>query len=326
LRPDGDLLAVTRTLVMLRALGLGDLLTGVPALRALARAFPNHRRILAAPRTFEPLIEFLDDAVHEVVDTPGLDAPLDESLRGADVAVNLHGRGPESHRLLLAAEPRELIAFCHPDVPDTGACPEWRVGEWEVRRWCRLLAESGIPADESDLDLPVPPEPPPAVARGATVIHPGAASAARRWPLERFAAVARAESQRGHEVVITGGPDERCLGVELATLAGLPAENVLAGQTDLRQLASVVAAAARLVCGDTGVAHLATAFGTPSVVLFGPTPPSAWGPPADRPRHRVLWAGQKGDPHADLPHAGLLRLSPAEVIAELDQLPEAALG
>ncbi len=67
---------------------------------------------------------------------------------------------------------------------------------------------------------------------------------------------------------------------------------MLAGRTDLVELAAAVAAAGRVVCGDTGVAHLATALGTPSVVLFGPTSPARWGPPADRPQHRVLWAGR----------------------------------
>ena len=40
----------------------------------------------------------------------------------------------------------------------------------------------------------------------------------------------------------------------------------------------------------TGLAHLATAYARPSVVLFGPVPPAEWGPP-QHPRHQVLWAG-----------------------------------
>nr|WP_249355415.1 glycosyltransferase family 9 protein [Nocardia farcinica] len=44
-----------------------------------------------------------------------------------------------------------------------------------------------------------------------------------------------------------------------------------------------------MVCSDTGVGHLATAFGTPSVVLFGPNPPAWWGPPPQRRRHVALW-------------------------------------
>ena len=92
---------------------------------------------------------------------------------------------------------------------------------------------------------------------------------------------------------------------------------VLAGETDLLELAAVVARAGRVVCGDTGVAHLATAFGTPSVVLFGPTPPREWGPPPDRPQHRRCGRERRGDPHAPRPDAGLLAIGVDEVLDTL---------
>jgi len=82
----------------------------------------------------------------------------------------------------------------------------------------------------------------------------------------------------------------------------------------------VVARAALVLSGDTGVAHLATAFGTPSVVLFGPVSPGEWGPPPERSRHRALWAGGSGDPHGRVPDPGLLALTPERVLAEIDVL------
>lgn len=157
---------------------------------------------------------------------------------------------------------------------------------------------------------------------GATLIHPGAASGSRRWPAERFAAVARAEHAAGRTVLVTGGPDEVALARHVALLAELPDGAVRAGTTDLTGLAALVGAAGRVVCGDTGVAHLATALGTPSVLLFGPTPPDAWGPPpARRDRHRVLWHGTTGDPHGAAPDLGLLRIQIPDVLAELAELP-----
>jgi ADP-heptose:LPS heptosyltransferase/uncharacterized protein YjbJ (UPF0337 family) len=293
-------------LVAYRALGLGDLLTAVPALRALRDAFPDHHLVLAAPAALEPLAA-LTGAVEEVLDTAPLAVP---ARAGADLAVNLHGRGPESHRAILAARPRRMIAFAAPEVPWQG--PEWRAREHEVARWCRLLDESGIPADPARLDLPPPAGP---GVPGATVIHPGAASAARRWPPERWAAVAAAEREAGRGVVVTGSAAERPLAEAVARGAGLPGDAVLAGRTDLAQLAAVVAAAGRVLCGDTGVAHLATAFGVPSVVLFGPTPPDEWGPPPGRERHVVLHRDRRGDPHGAAPDPGLLAITVEDVLA-----------
>jgi ADP-heptose:LPS heptosyltransferase len=307
---------------VLRALGLGDLLTVVPALRALADAFPRHPRLLAVPTALAPLAR-CTGAVDEVVPAEGLDQPLSRLLHGAGLAVNLHGRGPESHDLLLATEPRRLLAFAHPAVPASSQGPRWRADEHEVARWCRLLEESGIAADPGRLDIELPPGPLPHGVQGATLVHPGAASPARRWPAERFAAVARAEARAGRPVVVTGGPDEVALAHEVAKGAGLPRGAVHAGQSGVLALGRLVAAADRVVCGDTGVAHLATALGTPSVVLFGPTSPALWGPPADRPWHRALWAGTSGDPHGQLPDPGLLAIAVDQVLEALADLPAA---
>jgi ADP-heptose:LPS heptosyltransferase len=304
-------------LVALRALGLGDLLAAVPALRALRRGFPGHRITVATPAPVHPLVA-LTGAADEMLDAAPL-APL-AGVDRPEVAVNLHGSGPESDRVLLALAPRRLIAFAcaGAGVPDG---PAWDDGEHEVARWCRLLRAHGIPADPGALDLPPPPLAPAlAGLAGATVIHPGASSGARRWPAERFAAVARAEAARGRRVVVTGSAGERALAEAVAAGADLSADAVRAGRTDVLGLAALVAHAGRVVCGDTGVAHLATAFRTPSVVVFGPISPALWGPPADRPEHVALWAGRPGDPHADRPAEGLLAIGVGDVLAALARL------
>jgi ADP-heptose:LPS heptosyltransferase len=306
--------AVAPRLLVLRALGLGDLLTSVPSLRGLRRAYPDHRIQLAMPRALAPLATHTG-AVDEVVDAAGL-APLPAAVAGADLAVNLHGCGPQSHRRLLERSPRALVAFAHRDVPESAHGPRWRDDEHEVVRWCRLLSESGIAADPADLRLARPPglrDP------GLTVIHPGAASGARRWPPDRWARVAAAEWRRGHRVVLTGSAAERRLCTAIVRAAGLPADAAAAGQTGPIELLRLVSSAGRVACADTGVAHLATAVGTPSVVLFGPTPPALWGPPPD-PRHVVLWEGTRGDPHASDPDPGLLAIGVDDVLDGLARL------
>ena len=361
-------------LLALRALGLGDLLTGLPALRALRDGFPAHELVLAAPRALAPLA-VASEAVDSVSDVHGIDAAALAGRLPAgpwDLAVNLHGRGPQSSRALLALGPRRLVAWACPQAGVDG--PVWRCDEHEVSRWCRLLSEVGIPADASRIDLKLPVEPTgpvdptgpvgrvPERLVGATVIHPGAAAPSRRWPARRWGLVAAAEAASGRRVLVTGSSAEAPLvaavivasaglmrrsGVGSAQQVGVPAATQppdkpasahegayqdahrdisgvdrLVG-ADVMTLAAHVAVAGRVVCGDTGVAHLATALRRPSVVLFGPTSPARWGPPPERRQHVALWAGRTGDPHAERPDPGLLAISVSDVLAALDGLPAA---
>ncbi len=290
--------------LVLRALGLGDLLTGVPALRALRRGLPAHRIVLAAPEVLRPLVA-LTGAVHAMLPTEGL-RRLEWPVRPPAIAVNLHGRGPESHRLLLALAPGPLLAFANPSLPGVGG-PGWDEEEHEVVRWCRLVRSYGVRADPSDLMLRLPAS--PSVAPGAVVVHPGAGDPRRRWPVDRYAAVARHAQQAGERVVVTGSADEAGLAVRVARQAGLRPDAVLAGRLGLGDLAALVSTARLVVAGDTGIAHLATAYCTPSVLLFGPTPPAQWGPPPERRQHIVLWKGP----------AGLAAIGVAEVVAAVDR-------
>ena len=299
--------------LVLRALGLGDLLAGVPALRGIRRALPGHHLALATDPALAGLVRLVG-GVDELLPARGLE-PLDVGGRPVDVAVDLHGKGPLSQPVLQRLHPRRLVAFDCPEVGVQG--PIWRRDEHEVRRWCRLVNEDlGDHADPSDLVLAAPAVL-PAVA-DAVVVHPGAAFGARCWPAERFARVAADLAARGEHVVVTGSTEERELAERVATLAGLEPASVLAGRTDIEQLAALVAAARLVVSGDTGTAHLASAFATPSVVLFGPIPPAWWGPPAAGP-HAALWHGvEPADPWGDRPDPALLRIQADEVLAAVD--------
>lgn len=283
-------------------------------MRGLRSAFPDAELVLATPERFEPLVR-LARVVDRISPLAGLD-DVPAAPRGVDVAVNLHGRGPQSHRLLRTLQPRRLIAFADDELPDA---PRWRPDEHEVSRWCRLVAEFlDVPADPDalDLDVPVIPTPVP----GAVVVHPGAAHLARQWPPERFAAVAGWASAQGLDVVVTGSAQEYDVASRVAALAGLSPGAVLAGRLSLDQLAALVASAEAVVSGDTGVSHLATAYRTASVTLFGPTPPSLWGPPA-RHQHVCLWHGTStGDPWADTVDPALLAITADEVTGALASL------
>ncbi|GAA3921392.1 glycosyltransferase family 9 protein [Actinoplanes auranticolor] len=304
-------------ILVLRALGVGDLAAGVPALRALRAAFPDRTLALAAPAWLTPLIELIG-GVDRIVATEGLAAL--PALPAPELAVNLHGSGPESHRLLQALAPARMWAFANAGAGHLDG-PTWAEEEHEVRRWCRLLSHYDVRADPADLSLAVPGVD---VPRRVTIVHPGAKSPARRWP--HFAAVARVLAERGHDVVVTGSAGERELALAVARDAGLSPAAVLAGNTGLAELAALVAHARLLVSGDTGIAHLATAYRTPSVVLFGPVPPRRWGPPPDRAYHRAIWHGtraERGDTMDPGVHPALLRVSVDEVLAAAGEAEKA---
>lgn len=298
-----------------RTLGLGDFLTALPAYHAVRRAFraPEHVVTLAAPAALRPLAA-LTGAFDRFAPTSPLRSP--SLVAPPSVSVNLHGKGPESHRVLLRARSRRLVAFRCRTAGVSG--PAWCGDEHEVARWCRLLRESGITADETELDLPAPQA--RARVTGVTVVHPGAADPARRWPAARYGALARCLERQGHRVVVTGVHDERALVATVVHLAGLPADRGLAGQLGLDELAALVAAARLVVCGDTGVGHLATAYRIPSVLLFSTSSPEIWGPPLDRPWHRVIWPTAP----RDRTRSRLLAIGVDEVVAGADAALAAA--
>ncbi|MDG4830227.1 glycosyltransferase family 9 protein [Solwaraspora sp. WMMD1047] len=298
-------------ILVLRALGVGDLATAVPALRGLRAAYPDRTLALAAPGWLAPLVGLVGavDRLIPLDGLPGAGLPARSPYR----AVNLHGRGPQSHELLLATRPGRLIAFRCPAAGHPGG-PDWTADEHEVRRWCRLLDWYGVPTDPTDLTLR-PPGPRP-VPVGATVLHPGGKDALRRWSPSRFARLAGRLARSGHRVVVTGSAGERELAERVAADAGLPADRVLAGRTGLLDLAALVAGARLVISADTGVAHLATGYGTPSVVLFGPIRPDHWGPPPDRPWHRVIWS-----PAAERSPAGASASSASSPVGLSDSWP-----
>lgn len=297
---------------MLRALGLGDLLTALPALRGLRRSFAGAELVLAAPAALRPLADQAQLAdrfwpVPAAVRAPPTGLAWPEPPPA--LAVNLHGCGPQSTAALRELRPGRLWSY------GIAGGPAWDPAEHEVRRWSRLVEHYGGRTYAEDLYLSAPSE-----RAGSAIIHPGAASAARRWPARRYARVAAGVAGHGVDVRISAGPGEYDLAAAVARAAGLPPAAVLAG-LDLRGLTEAVSASPLVVCADTGLAHLATACRTRSVVLFGPQPPSRWGPPPG-PRHRVLWHPRPGEPDPpDRPHPALLRISATEVLeAAIDLL------
>jgi ADP-heptose:LPS heptosyltransferase len=324
-------------LLALRTLKLGDLLVAVPAIHGLRRAYPEHRLVLAMPGWLEPIIELVE-GVDAHLPTPGLDDPLSLEPGRIDVAVNLHGSGPESRMRIDALGARVSMVHRVASIDGDGdgdeaggdgaggdvgggadpRSPEWRDDLSERQRWVRLVGAYGVEADENEVRLLSSTRRTDVV--GATVLHVGAFYESRRWPAERFAAVARELARHGRRVVFTGSAGERERALEVARLAGLGTDSVLAGEIDLAEFAAVIEDAALVVSADTGAAHLASAYARPSVVLFGPAAPEHWGPPPGP--HIVLTdaAVRLGDAFASTPDPAILAVGVDDVLQAVERL------
>lgn len=280
---------VNRILV-LRAAGLGDLLTALPALRAIRESYPNAYITAAIPK---PLDAVVGDCIDDVFDVRAATSPvglaaLDTYHQQVDLAFNLHGKGPHSHRALLRRHPDRLIAYAHEDISLEG--PPWVDHMHDVDRWCDLVNITlALQADPNDMYLAN------AFERNErlVILHPSAGVPAKRWSWQNMAALAAALRADDWDVVLTGDDSDADLVHRIRVTAGLDVEKELAGRTDIANLMALVGQARLVISGDTGIGHLATALGTPSVLLFGATDPAEWGP--RRGPHHVLAARHMWD-------------------------------
>jgi lipopolysaccharide heptosyltransferase II len=125
-------------------------------------------------------------------------------------------------------------------------------------------------------------EPADSIERPIITIHPGSGgySTARRWAPERFAQLADTLfHDAGGQLILMGGPEEMELHQQIIDMmqSGMPARS-FAGKGSIRVAAAVLEQADLFVGNDSGLMHLATAVGTPTVAIFGLTNSNAWGP------------------------------------------------
>lgn len=312
-----------RRICVFRALKLGDMVCATPALRALRGRFPAAhitwvglpwaadlaRRLGAWVDAFEPF------PGHPELPERRAEADVFEAwaegmrAQHFDLAMQLHGSGPMSNRIVAALGARHTVGF-HLEGTATHEAARgltfWPYPQQlhEIHRNLRLVRHLG--ADDSD-DAPSFPLEPGDVeelrshpdlrelldtqeAHGSRCIclHPGARAVDKRWPPGHFAQVGDALAQQGFGIVITGDASEHGLAESVRRQMHAPALNA-ARDLSVGALAALLSRARLLVSNDTGVAHIASALALPSVVVFFATDPQRWAP-LDRARHRCVRA------------------------------------
>ncbi len=149
------------------------------------------------------------------------------------------------------------------------------------------------------------------------ILNPGAGWGAKRWPAERYGEVACALVKRGYGVVINAGPGEEMLAREVNAASGNIAITLMPA---LDELIALTRRSSLVIAGDTGPLHLASALGKPVVGIFGPTDPARNGPFGGN--FRVLRHPESKRDHSRHaePEAGLLTISPKDVLNSADNV------
>jgi heptosyltransferase-1 len=230
------------------------------------------------------------------------------------------GRMAGSPRLIGEARPREFAA-------------RWLFTECTDARGAHVIEQDLALAETVAGDALVLPEPwlprdaaaeawadevlAPAGDKPAALITPGAGWGAKRWPVERFAEVAAGLTERGFHVLVNAGPGEEPLAGFIAQSTGGAA---LPLTCTLDQLIALTRRAKLAVAGDTGPLHLACALGCRVVGIYGPTDPSRNGPFGTRFKVLRSPASRRDHTRHAAPEAGMLTISPEDVLSAADEL------
>lgn len=298
-----------KNILAIRLDNLGDVLICQPALRALKDGLPNARlTLLASPNGAQaaPLIPSVDEVIARSVvwqDAQGK-MPLDV-LRELRLAEELRERAfdlaiiftsfaqspyPPAYVCYLAGVPRRI-----------GQSKEFGgslLTTWvkassdamhQIDRNLRLIEAMGLPIEQREIRLTIPPAARDSVAakladkgiapeQGFIVMNTTTSCSARTYPWPRFAQLARILTQ-SWPVVLTGQTRDATVLDQIGQAAGSERLVSLGGQTSVTELVALIDQCSLLVTNLTSTMHIASAVGTPTIVLFAGTElESQWQP------------------------------------------------
>ncbi|MEW6762545.1 MAG: glycosyltransferase family 9 protein [Pseudomonadota bacterium] len=303
-----------RSIIVFRALQLGDMLCAVPALRALRAALPEARIVLTGLPWAAQFAQRFPSYVNEFMAFPGHPLLPEQAVRhdeltafyatvcdqGFDLALQLHGSGDVTNHIVAGFGARTMAGFSRSEATQTDRTlllPYPEAGA-ESERLLHLSERLGAPAVGSHLEFPLrrddveeleASQVAPELEPGSYIcIHAGARKRDKCWPPERFAEVAdQLHAEFGLDTVLTGSADEAPLAHAVASHMRSPVIEA-AAPISIGAMAALMSRSRLLICNDTGVSHIAAGLGLNSVVVFSKADIARWAP-LDRLRHRCIW-------------------------------------
>ena len=297
---------------------LGDVVLSLPALQAIRKRFPAARITVAVGKPGAEIVSMSSYANETlVVDRVGLRdgfKPLsvvrvfgivkDVRRRKFDFVIDLHSLSETNLLGFLSGAPKRLyarrpgrsldyLANFRPAPPlETDHRQRHLIDRYldvliplEIKTAARFPNLKTRPADDAVIEK---------ILRKAKAdagvpligLFPGAGHSSRRWPLEQFAELADYLIRNdGVKVLVFVGPEEQPLVKEMRRL--FPSSSLVLDQLTLPQLAAAATRLAAFVSNDTGPMHVASAVGTPVVLLLDKRAPTSYLPQGDH--HRVIY-------------------------------------
>lgn len=296
---------MTRILIV-RLSALGDIVHAIPVLAAITRQWPGAKVDWLVEDAYAPILSLVS-GLHRRVIVRGLASAETEGaiafggvtgyaravlhLRAQryDAALDLQGLIKSAVWARVSGAAR-VVGFARAHLREPLAAGFYtetvvpREAPHVIQKNLSILQALAVEA--GPLDLPLAPVADAATVgaiassggpRSYIVLNPGAAWPNKRWPAERFGALAASLFTRtGLRSLVTWGPSERDLAAAVCRASGGAARP--APPTSVADLAVLMRDAALVVSGDTGPLHIAAAVGTPLVGLYGPTRPERNGP------------------------------------------------
>jgi predicted lipopolysaccharide heptosyltransferase III len=289
--------ASVRKVLLIRLRSIGDTVLSTPSLFALKRFLPHAEIDILVEDWVAPVLDqhpHVDNVV--VLERRGgfpARARTARQIRSAgyDVVYNLHG-GTTATFLTRATGARHRVGYKtyqyaqlhnHQAPPSSLLWGEPKTHS--VEQQLALPGWTGVPvSDRPRTHLAVTDKAASSVARllaeagvdrAIALIHPAAAFATKQWATANFARVAEFVSERGFAPVAIAGPNEQEIIKTLSDAASVP---IVSLDLSLPEVAALAARSQIFIGNDSGIAHIAAAVGTPSVVIFGSSNIAHWSP------------------------------------------------
>lgn len=283
------------SIVILKAVQLGDMICSIPAFRALRHTYPNANITLIGLPWSKDFVNRFYPYIDNWIEFPGYPG-LPEShpdihkipeflnriqKENYDIAVQMQEDGTIVNPLVMLFNANHSFGFYKRGGynPDRHTFLPYPENVHEIKRNLMLVKLLGADSKNEELELPIYDKEYKEFdllkhrfnldRKKYICIHPGARDAKKRWNTENFAYIADYFADKGFNIVITGSKSEENTCREVKNNMRYSALN-LSGATSLGMLTLIIQYSSLLIANDTGVSHVASTVNIPNIIILSP--------------------------------------------------------